>query len=169
MAEYRVRFTCRETSFVEHYMIVEAGSAKAAYARVADIQSGDADATADEEESEYTGKEYCDGSEFEGMDNPLDHGVVSLIDPEGVYVSCHGEFSDWARPTTQPAPVPMEAETVTISAADLRALMQAASAYADDLASGLDDGTYDDEAGLSGVTAALERAAAIVCVESGEA
>lgn len=72
-------------------------------------------------------------------------------------------------PTAQPAPPTMGADTVTISAADLRALAQAASAYADDLASGLSDGTYDDEAGLSDVRAALERVAPTMGIEGGEA
>lgn len=43
-----------------------------------------------------------------------------------------------------------------VSAAVLAALVGAARSYAEDLASGLDDGTYDDEADLTAVEAALE-------------
>lgn len=53
-----------------------------------------------------------------------------------------------------PAPAPI-GELVTVRADHLAALVGAAGKYADDLESGLEDGTYDDRADLDAVRAAL--------------
>jgi hypothetical protein len=45
---------------------------------------------------------------------------------------------------------------VTVPASVLKALVGAAESYAEDLSTGLDDGTYDDRADLDEVEAAIE-------------
>lgn len=63
---------------------------------------------------------------------------------------------DGAGDTLPDAPVPAPTgELVTVSADHLAALAGAAAKYADDLETGLEDGTYDDRADLDAVRAAL--------------
>jgi len=60
---------------------------------------------------------------------------------------------DGATPTGEPATP--TGELVTVRADHLAALVEAAGKYADDLATGLEDGTYEDRADLDAVEAAI--------------
>lgn len=63
---------------------------------------------------------------------------------------------DGAGNTLPDAPVPAPTgELVTVRVDHLAALVEAAGKYADDLETGLEDGTYDDRADLDAVRAAL--------------
>lgn len=63
---------------------------------------------------------------------------------------------DGAGDTLPDAPVPAPTgEVVTVRADHLAALVEAAGKYADDLETGLEDGTYEDRADLDAVKAAI--------------
>lgn len=56
----------------------------------------------------------------------------------------------------------LAAGNVSIPADTLRALVGAAESYAEDLSTGLDDGTYEEDPGLADIEEAIEVANAIL-------
>lgn len=102
-------------------------------------------------------------SRIEGAGPPLSAYAETVTDAEYREIAngraswpLKGASGDGAGDTLPDAPVPAPTgEVVTVRADHLAALVEAAGKYADDLETGLEDGTYEDRADLDAVKAAI--------------
>lgn len=102
-------------------------------------------------------------SRIDGANPPLSAYAETVTDAEYREIAngraswpLKGASGDGAGDTLPDAPVPAPTgEVVTVRADHLAALVEAAGKYADDLETGLEDGTYEDRADLDAVKAAI--------------